>query len=215
MVQVIQKAPGFAERLGSAIGGGLGQGFQQGMSRSQEFANQMKLQEAKQKKDTAIQKFQTLQSLNDTVGELKRMAEEDVEGIGRFGSWSQSEKALQNRGLFNTLSSELFSYYKTLFPRGITQEEFKRIQKDYIPKDNDSTNAMIGKLEGFQKLIEKKLQEQNFQGEEESESLGRKQKKQVFDSSNPEHKKKAEQLFKTFGDKEKVREKLRKEFEGI
>jgi len=37
----------------------------------------------------------------------------------------------------------------------------------------------------------------------------------MFSSSNPEHKAKAEQLFKTFKDKEKVREKLKLEFEGV
>ena len=34
-----------------------------------------------------------------------------------------------------------------------------------------------------------------------------------FDSNNPEHKKKAQQLFNTYKDKEKVREILSREYE--
>lgn len=156
MVNVLE-GNSFGSKLGAALGGGLGQGFSQGMSKAQEFAQQMQLQEMKQKKDQNIAKEQTLESLKGTVSQLKSMAEEDVSGIGRFGQWSQTPGALENRGRFQTLTSDLFSFYKSLFPRGITQEEFKRLQRDYIPKAGDATSEMVGKLNGFMDLIERKL----------------------------------------------------------
>ena len=40
-------------------------------------------------------------------------------------------------------------------------------------------------------------------------------KKPTFNASNPEHRAKAQQLHKTYKNKDKVREILRREFEGI
>jgi len=209
MVTILPKVPGFGERLGAAIGGGLGGGFQEGMSRSQEFAEKMKLQQAKQKEDKNIEKTQTLQSMKGTIDELKAMAEGDVPGIGRLGQWAQSSEALYNRGRLQTLGSDLLSFYKTLFPRGITQQEFIRLEKDYIPKPGDATSKMLGKLDGFQNLIERKLKDLGSEEVEENKGKAR------FDSSNPEHKAKATQLHKTYKNKEKVREILKREFEGL
>jgi hypothetical protein len=57
-------------------------------------------------------------------------------------------------------------------------------------------------------------QEESFEDEEddEFEPTGKKVK---FNPNNKEHKAKAEQLYKKFKDKEKVREILSKEFEGL
>lgn len=184
MVQIYQKSrePSFGQKFSSAVGAGL-EGIQE-MKESSEFQNKFGFNVpksersgfyqalAKEKKDQGIAKEQTLMSLQQTIAQLKGMAESDVPGIGRLGQWSQSAEALQNRGQFQTLSSELFSYYKTLFPRGITQEEFKRIQKDYIPKAGEATNEMIGKLNGFMDLIERKLKESGSNEANEESQLG-------------------------------------------
>lgn len=214
MVQILE-GNSFGSKLGAALGGGLGKGFAEGMSKSQDFAQKMQLQEMKQKKDQNFSKEQTLDSLRGTVNQLKAMAEEDVSGIGRFGQFSQSPAALENRGRFQTLTSDLFTFYKSLFPRGITQEEFKRLERDYIPRSGEPTSAMIGKLDGFLDLIDRKLGEiENQKKGSDKEDKGN-IKKIKFDKNNSEHKAKATQLFKKFGDREKVREKLKLEFEGL
>ena len=213
MVQIIPKVPGFGEKLGAAIGGGLGGGVQQGMNQAQKFSHEMQLQKAKQKEDKNIEKAHTLQSMQGTIAQLKSMAENDVSGIGIFGQWDPTPEAQQNRGKFQTLSSELLSFYKTLFPRGITQQEFIRLERDYIPKPGEATNKMVGKLNGFVDLIERKLKE--YGSEENGKEASDKKGKMKFNSSHPEHKAKAEQLFKKYGDKEKVREILKREYEGL
>lgn len=167
MVNIIPKVPGFGERLGAALGGGLGGGFQQGMSKAQEFAEKMQLQKAKLKEDKTLEKENTLQSLKGTVAQLREMADSDVPGIGRFGQLSQSSEALYNRSKLQTLGSDLLSFYKTLFPRGITQQEFIRLEKDYIPKPGDATSTMKGKLDAFDDLIDRKLKEIGGSGEKE------------------------------------------------
>ena len=208
---ILPKVPGFGERLGTA----LSQGLQSGVTKGIDFSQKLALQQAKQKEDKNIEKARTLQSLKSTSEQLKNMAESNVSGIGIFGQWDPTPEAQQNRGTFQTLSSDLLSFYKTLFPRGITQEEFKRLEKDYLPKVGDSTSKMIGKLNGFNDLIERKLE--GFQGGhgEKSSAESKSKGKQKFNASNPKHKAKANQLFKTFKDKEKVREKLKTEFEGL
>jgi|SRR5690349_6558025 hypothetical protein len=196
MVQFIQRNPGFGERLGAGIG--------QGVGKVSDFLMKMKLQEAKQKQDKAIEKEQAFHSMQGTIDQLKSMAEEDVAGIGLFGQWDPRPEAQQNRGKFQTLGSDLLSFYKSLFPRGITQQEFIRLERDYIPKPGEATSKMIGKLEGFQNLIKRKLQELG----EESPSG-----KVKFDVSNPQHKAKRDQLLKRFkGDREKVSKILEREF---
>lgn len=160
MVQLLPKVPGFGERMGEAIGGGLGGGFMQGMQKQQDFSNQLKLQEAKKKEDKVADRNQALQSLQGTITEIKAMAEGDVPGIGLLGSWDPRPEAQHNRGKMQTLGSDLLSFYKTLFPRGITQQEFIRLEKDYIPKPGEATSKMLGKLEGFANLIERKLKEE-------------------------------------------------------
>lgn len=176
MVNILPKVPGFGERLGAAIGGGLGGGFQQGMSKAQEFSEKMKLQEAKKKEDKAMERSKTLQSIKGTVNQLKSMAEGDVAGIGYFGEYDPRPEAQQNRGQFQTLTSDLFSFYKTLFPRGITQEEFKKLEKNYIPKSGDATSKMVGKLDGFMDLIERKLDEYGDK-EEGKQEINKKESK--------------------------------------
>lgn len=167
MVHILPKVPGFGEKLGAAIGGGLGQGFMEGFQKKQDFANQLKLQEAKKKEDKTADREQTLNSIQGTIAELKSMAEEDVPGIGRLGQYWQSGDALYNRGRMQTLGSDLLSYYKSLFPRGITQEEFKIINRDYIPRPGDATHEMMGKLDGFQQLIDRKLKEEGGESQKQ------------------------------------------------
>jgi len=159
MVHILPKVQGFGEKLGTAIGGGLGQGFQQGMSKGQEFANKMELQLAKQKKDSSVEKQKSLASLQGTVSEMQGMLENDDSGFGVAGQYSPFGNSFANRGRFKVLSSDLLSYYKSLFPRGLTQQEFLKFEKDYLPKIGEPVSTMKSKLGAFQDLIENKLDE--------------------------------------------------------
>jgi hypothetical protein len=131
-------------------------------------------------------------------------------GIGLFEQYKPTSEAFYNRAKLKTLSSDMLTFYKSLFPRGITQEEFKRFEKDYLPKPGDTNASIQGKLDAFEDLINRKIG--SF---EESEAKGsKKSSKLKFDLSNPEHKAKRDQLLKTYkNDREKVKEILSREFE--
>jgi hypothetical protein len=189
MVQILEDQPSFGQlmargagnAMGSALAGGV-QGYLQKKKEEREggqFESQFGFKMPKEGRSEFYKSYgkaageqpfkkqadskKAYESMKETISELKQMAENDVEGIGVFGEWDPRPEAQHNRGKFQTLSSDLLSFYKTLFPRGITQEEFKRLEKNYIPKVGDSTSKMQGKLEGFMDLIERKLKEQGIE----------------------------------------------------
>lgn len=82
------------------------------------------------------------------------------------------------------------------------QKEFEEYRK-VITNPNSRQAELEGALNGIQNILERSIT-----GTEESTK-----KKMKFSATNPEHRKKAEQLHKTYKDKEKVREALSKEFE--
>lgn len=82
------------------------------------------------------------------------------------------------------------------------QKEFEEYRK-VITNPNSRQAELEGALNGIQSILERST--------DSVEEM--KRKKQKFSSTNPEHRKKAEQLYKTYKDKEKVREALAKEFE--
>lgn len=104
-------------------------------------------QSFKQKTDKNEEKMANLERLSGTIDQLRSLSQGS--GIGIFGQYSPTPEAFYNRAQIKTLGSDLLSYYKTLFPRGITQEEFKRIEKDYIPKPGDPVETINGKLDAL------------------------------------------------------------------
>lgn len=233
MVEIIPEMPSFSSRLGAALGSGFGAGIgniaerlsgKRRLAREDEALQRMGLdlagvtdpelrksivtQSLKQKTDKEAEKIQLLQGIKGTINEIRNVAEGP--GIGLFEQYKPTSEAFYNRAKLKTLSSDMLTFYKSLFPRGITQEEFKRFEKDYLPKPGDTQASISGKLDAFEDLINRKIG--SF---EEPEAKGSKKSSKVkFDVSNPEHKAKRDQLLKTYkNDREKVKEILSREFE--
>lgn len=240
MVEIIPEMPSFASKLGAALGGGIQQGIgsfaerlagKKRLSEEDKALSRMGLdlagvtdpeirkaivtQSLKAKTDKEAEKIQLLQGIKGTINEIRNLSE--APGIGLLEQYMPTSEAFYNRAKLKTLSSDMLTFYKSLFPRGITQEEFKRFEKDYLPKPSDTTASIQGKLDAFEDLINRKIG--SFEEPAEKESLKKekveRQGKETFNPSNPEHQAKAKQLYKTYKDKEKVREALRREFEGL
>lgn len=162
-------------------------------------------QSFKQKEDKSAEKMANLERLSGTINQLRDLSKGS--GVGVFGQFSPTSEAFYNRAQIKTLGSDLLSYYKTLFPRGITQEEFKRIEKDYIPKPGDPVETIQGKLDAFENLIQRQMQSLGDAEQPQGEKI-------KFNPKNPEHLAKFRQLDKRFkGDRKKVNEALAREFE--
>lgn len=236
MVEIIPEAPSFSSRLGTALGSGIGSGFtniaerlvgKRRLSREDEALSRMGLdlsgvtdpelrkaivsQSLRAKTDKEAEKIQLLQGIKGTINEIRNLSESP--GIGLLEQYKPTSEAFYNRAKLKTLSSDMLTFYKSLFPRGITQEEFKRFEKDYLPKPSDTTASIQGKLDAFEDLINRKIgsfEEPAEKGPRKAEKEG----KIKFNISNPEHKAKRDQLMKTYkGDRQKVEEILRREFE--
>ena len=204
MVQILPKIKGFGEIMGEAIGGGLGGGFQQGMSNAQEFAQKMQLEELKQKRTNKILEKEKFASGLNTINEMRNILKKGNVGrgsaiMGFFPGETQKDRA------------ELEQLGKSLIPlvaAGVpirNQKEFEEYRKT-ITDPSAPISAMEGALSGLERIFESKMG-----GEEE----GGKKGKVKFDASNPEHEAKARQLHKKYGDVEKVRKELKREFEGL
>ena len=159
-------------------------------------------------KTTSDEKMKNLEGIKSTIEKMRTIASGEAEGIGPIAQYNPFGGSFYNRAQLKTLSSDLLSFYKSLFPRGITQEEFKRLERDYIPSTGDPISSIHGKLDAFEDLINRKLSEQ-----EPSEFKSSKSEKTKFNPNNPSHVAKLKQLDKAFGgDRKKVNEALAKEF---
>jgi len=203
MVQILQKVPGFGERLGTSIGGGLGQGFQQGVSRSQEFAERMKLEELKQNRKNKLLEKEKFETGLNTISEMREILKRKNVGrgsglLGFFPGETQKDRA------------EIEQLGKSLIPlvaAGVpirNQKEFEEYRKT-ITDPSSPISSMEGALNGLERIFESKISQ-----DEKSEKRG----KIKFNVSNPQHKAKRDQLMKRFkGDRERVAEILSREFE--
>lgn len=75
------------------------------------------------------------------------------EGIGFTGSINPGGKAQFNRGKFKSLQAAILPIFKSMFPRGMTEKEFKFIQSNYIPQVSDTEDTIKGKIEGLRQLL--------------------------------------------------------------
>lgn len=89
----------------------------------------------------AINALNTLESL---VGK---------EGIGLMGRANYNEKARYNRGQFEATQAAILPLFKSMFPRGMTEKEFKFIQENYVPQAGDSEAKIRGKIKGLKNLV--------------------------------------------------------------
>lgn len=200
MVHILPKVPGFGERIGAALGGSLGQGFQQGMSRSQEFAEKMKLQESKKKQEDT-QKFST--GL-ETIEQMRSILSRGNVGRGSSLMGFFPGATQRDRGELEQLGKSLIPLVAAGVPIR-NQKEFEEYKK-IITDPSSPIDRFEGALSGLQRIFEGKLSP-----DKKASNKG----KIKFNPANPEHKAKAEQLHKTYRDKEKVREVLKREFEGL
>lgn len=235
MIPIIQEKrnSGFLERLGRGSQESLPEAFEELLRSSNlkkentalrdlgidiagvhdpEIRKSIVSQSLKHREDKSLEKESALQSIKGTIGQLRSLVESEAPGVGFLGKYSPAPEAFYNRAKLRTLGSDLLSFYKSLFPRGITQQEFIRLEKDYIPKPGDTLAEVKGKLDAFEDLINRKLHGSEGKSEEEGEI--QENSKTKFDISNPEHKAKRDQLLKKFkGNREKAKEALSREFE--
>lgn len=85
------------------------------------------------------------------IDELEKLAGKT--GIGLAAQLNQSEEARYNRGRFQSLQAKLLPLFKGMFPRGMTEKEFKFIQANYIPQPGDTEAKIKGKLQGLRELV--------------------------------------------------------------
>jgi hypothetical protein len=170
----------FLERKQPTLGEKLAAGIERGAEKGMNFAQEMNLQEMKQKKEEKMAKGVTLQSLDHTINQMEGLI--DKGGIGLLGQFNPMPDAQFNRGQMQTLKGELLNYYKSLFPRGLTQQEFTKLERDYLPGIYDTKEGMKGKLQGFKDLIKRKLE---LEGNEDSseKSPNKKPKKEKLTDS--------------------------------
>lgn len=76
----------------------------------------------------------------------------DKSGIGLIGALNPSSEARKNRGIFKSTQAAILPIFKKMFPRGLTEKEFKYIQDNWIPQSNDSEATIRGKIEGLREL---------------------------------------------------------------
>lgn len=75
-------------------------------------------------------------------------------GIGRLGStFNWTDKARENRGVFEATQAALLPLFKSIFPRGMTQREFQHITEHYIPQASDTEANIRGKLKALKGFI--------------------------------------------------------------
>lgn len=86
------------------------------------------------------------------IDELEKLAGQT--GIGLSGQINPSQDARFNRGRFQSLQAKLLPLFKGMFPRGMTEKEFKFIQANYIPQVGDTEAKIKGKLQGLRELAQ-------------------------------------------------------------
>lgn len=187
-----ESVPGFldmiqAEREEQALSQMAGQDVSSFMPETRKmFAHEL----FRQKTSKQDEKRATLQGLKTTIDQMRELAHEGS-GLGPLAQFSPTPQGFENRGRMKVLGGEMLNYYKTLFPRGITQEEFKRLERDYIPSTGDTQSGMLGKLEAFEDLINRKLESMGAEAKEEEEAPqkpGEKKSDQFVHMRDPEGK---------------------------
>ena len=95
---------------------------------------------------------QDLSMASNALNEMEQMI--SGEGIGLLGgNLNPSDKARFNRGKFDALQSSLMPLFKSMFPRGMTEREFKFVNEKYIPQTGDSESTIRGKIDGLKRLM--------------------------------------------------------------
>ena len=201
MLQPPARQPGFVERLGA----GLGEGISKGAERGLDFAQQLGVQQLKNKQDKTL----NLRVGLDTIDEMRQIADKGNIGRGSalFGFFGGETS--EDRGKYQALGNSLIP----LAAAGVSirnQKEFEQYSKT-LANPSAPLSEIKGALDGLERIIKSQLPEGK---KDSSESKASKSGKIRFNPSHPEHKAKRDQLMKAFkGDREKVGEALAREFE--
>lgn len=200
MVQILE-----GNNRGSQLGTSLSQGLQRGAQQGMQFAHELNLERTKKRSFLDALQNEKFETGIETIKGMRDILAKGNLGrgsgfLGLFGG-----ETAKDRAEYEQLGKSLIPMVAAGVPVR-NQKEFEEYKK--VITDPSSTEAAIeGALNGVERIFMQKLKSEG--GREGKEG------KMRFDSSNPEHKAKAEQLFKKFKDKEKVREKLKLEFEGL
>ena len=127
-------------------------------------------------------------------------------GPSNFFAGLGGGETARNRAELETLGRSLIPLVAAGVPIR-NQKEFEEYRK-IITNPNSRQVELEGALNGLEKLFERSLG-QTEESLEKSQQTG----KVRFNPKHPEHKAKAEQLYKKFKDKEKVRKELAREFD--
>lgn len=208
MVQILPnvRKPSFSQSLGQALGAGIGSGI----SSASQFAQQMALQKQKSKLDQKIQLEEVKSNALRSIEDMRDIISRGKTGWNIFNMLTPEGRA--DRAALDTSALNLERLAADMVGRGTLSQTRFNYLKERLPSSykTDAENQAI--LDEWKKILGGDTESL----EDEKEKPSKKSKsKSMFDSKNPEHQAKAKQLYKHYKDKEKVREILRREFEGI
>lgn len=224
MIPVIQekRRPSFMESLGAGIREGLPETLGQIMQMRQmqqenrtlgnitgENLSGLSPDLKKVYLQNLMRKKEEKRDLNTTFGGILEEMKSLVDNVGPFklAKLNPFSETAGKRSQIDTLRLSLEGLFRELtlkgqFPKAI----YERILKE-LPSSNDTPEQYLNRIKAIEKILGS-----HFGGEEGSPS---KEGKVQFNPENKEHRAKAQQLYKTHKDKEKVRELLSREFEGL
>jgi hypothetical protein len=101
-------------------------------------ANQLSKEDAKWL-DSTQNKLEQAENVTTNLEKMKALRESG--NIGTFTSFMNPD-VRKAKAQYDAYASTIFQYFKSLFPKGLTQEEFKYIGDNWIPKSDlmDDTN---------------------------------------------------------------------------
>lgn len=129
--------------------------------------------------------------------------------LGPLEALTSPVQSMSARQSYTTYANSLLGILSTIPVRN--QAEFENV-KQALSSPWAPQEKIQAAIQSAEDIIKRHME--SLGGEEkERPKQTPSTKKQKFDKSNPEHEAKARQLMKTFKDKEKVREALRREFD--
>jgi hypothetical protein len=193
MVQIYQDRPSFASQLAGATTNVLGQ-F--GEAFAKQKLEQRKKQELSTQSDLENEQIKSnfgidLSGIKDPKTRELILAEKlkgqnqghgmsgaskaldtmegliDKEGIGFMEQSDPFPGARQNRGEFEALQSAIVPIFKSMFPRGMTEKEFKFINDHYMPQVGETRAKMRGKIKGLRQLMQQQSPDQQMMSNED------------------------------------------------
>jgi hypothetical protein len=134
---------------------------QQGLALKQQIANFDQTRKTKESINKSNSKFidDTIKSSEAADTVLKSLNNmEEIRKRGNLGAFSWFKKldpkVRQDKASYDTEASNVINLYRSMFPRGITTPEFKRITEEWTPSSNftDATNE--GRESVFKRMVD-------------------------------------------------------------